>query len=99
MRDIKAAAAPLRPVRLGPADGLLDRKADGTIHVRSPHKPDAYPEKLTQRLEHGAKMAPDRVFLAQRAADGSWRKLTYAQALAQVRSVAQSLLGRRLWAE
>ena len=99
MRDIKAAAAPLRPVRLGPPDVLLERKPDGTIHLRSPHRLDAYPEKLTQRLEHWAKVTPDRVFLAQRAADGSWRKLTYAQTLSQVRSIAQSLLQRRLSAE
>ena len=39
------------------------------------------------------------MFLAQRAADGSWRRLTYAQTLSQVRSIAQSLLQRRLSAE
>src|SRR4051794_24309736 len=99
MCDIKAASAPLRPVRLGPADVLLDRKADGTIVLRSPQPLDAYPQKLTERLEHWAKAAPDRVFLAQRAADGSWRKVTYAQALEQVHSIAQSLLTRRLSAE
>jgi feruloyl-CoA synthase len=96
MRNTKAASAPLRPVRLGPADVLLDRKSDGTIILRSPHRLDAYPQKLTERLEHWAKAASDRVFLAQRAADGSWRKVTYAQALPQVRSIAQSLLSRRL---
>jgi feruloyl-CoA synthase len=99
MRDMTAASAPLRPVRLGPADVLLNRKTDGTIILRSPQPLDAYPQKLTERLEHWAKVAPDRVFLAQRAADGSWRRLTYAQALAQVRSIAQSLLTRRLSAE
>ncbi len=99
MRDMKAASAPLRPVRLGPADVLLDRKADGTIHLRSPHRLEAYPDRLTQRLEHWAGAAPDRVFLAQRAADGSWRRLTYSQVLTQVRSIAQSLLQRRLSAE
>src|SRR3954468_9287233 len=96
MRNTKAASAPLRPVRLGPADVLLDRKSDGTIILRSPHRLDAYPQKLTERLEHWAKAAPDRVFLAQRAAEDSWRKVTYAQALPQVRSIAQSLLSRRL---
>src|SRR3954470_23674135 len=96
MRDTKAASAPLRPVRLGPADVLLDRKTDGTIVLRSPQPLGAYPQKLTERLEHWAKAASDRVFLAQRAADGSWRKVTYAQALPQVRSIAQSLLSRRL---
>src|SRR5436190_1846950 len=99
MRDIKAASAPLRPVRLGPADVLLDRKTDGTIILRSPQPLDTYPQKLTERLEHWAKAAPDRVFLAQRATNGSWRKLTYAQALSQVRTVAQALLTRKLSAE
>ena len=99
MRETKAASAPLRKVKLGPADVLLERNADGTIHLRSPHQLGAYPQKLTQRLEHWAKAAPDRVFLAQRTADGSWRRLTYAQALQQVRGIAQSLLQRRLSAE
>ncbi len=75
---------------------MLDRKPDGTIYLRSPHPLGPYPDKLTQRLEHWAKAAPDRVFLAQRAADGSWRKLTYAQTLAQVRAIAQALLARKL---
>ena len=39
------------------------------------------------------------MFLAQRGADGAWRKLTYAQALAQVRRIAQALLARELSAE
>jgi feruloyl-CoA synthase len=99
MRDVKASSAPLRPVRLGPANVLLERKADGTIYLRSPHPLGADPAKLTQRLEHWADAAPDRVFLAQRAADGSWRRLSYAQTLAQVRSIAQSLLQRTLSAE
>ncbi len=98
-RDMRAAAARLRPVRLGPADVALDRKADGTIHLRSPHPLESYPDKLTQRLEHWAGAAPDRVFIAQRTAAGDWRKLTYARTLAQVRGIAQALLSRKLSAE
>ena len=96
VRDLRASAAPLRPVRLGPADVVLDRRADGTIYLRSPRKLEGYPEKLTQRLEHWAKAASDRVFIAQRTAEGGWRKLTYAQTLAQVRGIAQALLDRKL---
>jgi feruloyl-CoA synthase len=99
MHHTKSATAPLRPVRLGPADVLLDRKADGTLYLRSPHPLGPYPDKLTQRLEHWAEAAPDRIFLAQRAADGSWRTLSYAQALERVRAAAQALLGRNLSAE
>ena len=95
----RAAAAPLRPVRLGPADYRIERRPDGTILLRSPHPLERYPDKLTQRLVHWAQAAPERVFLAQRAADGHWRKLTYAQALARVRSLAQGLLQRDLSVE
>src|SRR5688572_4726921 len=98
-REVRAAAAPLRPVRLGPADVVLDRKPDGTIYLRSPHQLESYPEKLTQRLEHWAATAPDRIFIAQRTAAGDWRKLTYAQTLARVRGIAQALLQRKLSAE
>jgi feruloyl-CoA synthase len=89
-----AKNAPLRQVRLGPSDVLLERKPGGTMYLRSPHKLEDYPAKLTERLEHWAKAAPDRVFLAQRTTDGSWRRLSYAQVLSQVRTIAQSLLAR-----
>ncbi len=86
-------------MRLGPADVTLDRKPDGTIFLRSPHALERYPGKLTERLEHWAKTAPDRIFIAQRTAAGDWRKLTYAQTLAQVRGIAQALLSRKLSTE
>ena len=92
----RSAAAPLRPVLLGPADYLMERRADGTIYLRSPHALEAYPDRLTQRLEHWAEAAPERVFLAQRTAAGSWRTLTYAQTLIQVRGIAQALLDRNV---
>src|SRR5258705_3245131 len=96
MRNTAAAAAPLRPVRLGPSDVELERKADGTLYLRSPHPLERYPDKLTERLEHWAAAAPDRVFLAQRTRDGSWRKLTYADTLFHVRSLAPALLEPKL---
>ena len=88
------AAAPFRPVRLGPRDYLIDRRPDGTIYMRSPHQLGPYPVKLTERLEYWADKAPDRVFLAQRDERGEWRKVTYAQARVAARSLAQALLSR-----
>jgi feruloyl-CoA synthase len=90
------ATAPLRPVRLGPSGARLDRRADGTIIVTAPQPLGAYPAKITERLDHWAAIAPDRVFLAQRNGAGTWRTLTYAAALIQVRSIAAALLARRL---
>jgi feruloyl-CoA synthase len=87
---------PLRPVRLGPPDVVVERRSDGAIVMRSPHPLSPYPQNLTQRLVHWAEAAPDRVFLAQRDAAGGWRTLTYADALTKVRAIAAALLARGL---
>ncbi|MEA2960266.1 MAG: feruloyl-CoA synthase, partial [Alphaproteobacteria bacterium] len=89
-------AAPVRPVRLGPRDVTVERRRDGTIHLRSPHALAPYPAKLTERLEHWAATAPERVFLAQRDATGGWRTLTYAETLERVRRIGAALLQREL---
>ncbi len=92
----KQSRPPLRPVKLGPPDVAVEHRGDGAILLRSPHKLPPHPQKLTERLVHWAKAAPDRVFIAQRDAAGGWRTLTYAQTLAAVRSIAAALLQRNL---
>ncbi|HKP16714.1 MAG TPA: feruloyl-CoA synthase [Gemmatimonadaceae bacterium] len=74
----------------------MDRGADGVVYVRSAHALGPYAPKLTERLEHWAAHAPDRTFLAERDGKGAWRRLTYAEALARVRRIAQGLLDRGL---
>ena len=91
-----AAWAPLRRVRLGDANVTVERRADGSILMRSPQALPPYPEKLTERLGHWAKTAPERVFLAQRDSAGEWRTLSYAAAFAKVRAIAAALLERDL---
>ncbi len=86
----------LRPVRLGPADVLVERRGDGAILMRSPHPLPPFAATLTERLTHWAKVVPDRVFLAQRNAAAGWRTLSYAQALTTVRAIAAALLARNL---
>jgi feruloyl-CoA synthase len=78
---------------------LVDRRADGTIYLKSPHALPPYPDKLTDRLVHWAIAAPDRVFMADRGSDGSWRKITYAQTLDKIRRIGAALLKRNLSAE
>jgi feruloyl-CoA synthase len=88
--------APLRQVALGPQDVVVERRADGCIMLRSPQPLGPYPDKLTERLVHWAKVAPDRVLFAQRDASGGWRKVTYAQALEHARGIGEALLARHL---
>jgi feruloyl-CoA synthase len=95
-RDPDVASA--QPVRLGPRDFVLDRKNDGTIYIRSPHKLEPYPDKLTERLVHWATRTPDTVFMADRV-EGGWRNTTYADTLARIRRIGAALLRRNLSAE
>jgi feruloyl-CoA synthase len=94
-----AKAAPYRPVNLSGRDFEIDRRPDGTIYMRSPHKLGAYPVKITERLEYWAKETPERTFMAQRGEDGEWRRVSYADALRAARSIGQWLLSRNLSVE
>lgn len=99
MAEKPASAAPLRPVRLGAFDPLLERGPGGVIHIRTTQVLAPYHATLSEPLEHWAKAAPERVFLGQRDADGNWRTLTYAQVLARVKRIGAALLRRGLSAD
>jgi feruloyl-CoA synthase len=88
-----------RSVRLAAPAVSVERRADRAIVVRSRDPLGPYPAKLTERLDHWAAQAPERVFLAQRDSDGGWRRITYAQTRERARRVAAALLGRGLSAE
>jgi feruloyl-CoA synthase len=88
--------SPLRPVKLGAPDVVVERRNDGAILLRSPHPLPPHPKVLTERLTHWAKAAPERIFLGQRDAAGGWRMMTYADTLAAVNAIAAALLRRDL---
>jgi feruloyl-CoA synthase len=91
--------APMRPVRLGAFDAALERRPDGAMLVRTTQALAAYHGNLSEPLEHWARAAPERIFLAQRDAQGQWRSLTYAQVLEQVKRIGAALLRRGLSAD
>jgi feruloyl-CoA synthase len=53
-------------------------------------------ENLGQMLRNWVEQTPERIFLAERQADGDWRHLTYAEAGQMADAIAQALLDRRL---
>jgi feruloyl-CoA synthase len=87
---------PVRPVRAASLAAIVDRRANGVTYVRSPQPLGEYPARVTDRLEFWAAQAPDRIFLAQRAPDGTWERVTYAESLMRVRRLARGLLDRGL---
>ncbi|HME86763.1 MAG TPA: feruloyl-CoA synthase [Roseiarcus sp.] len=83
----------------GPPDVAVERRPDGALLVRSPHPLGLYPNAMTDWLDHWAKVAPNRVFLAEREGEKHWRMVTYAAARQMARRIAQGLIERGLSAE
>jgi feruloyl-CoA synthase len=75
---------------------LLSRREDGAMLLSSPQPLGAYSRCIGVDLEHWADAAPQRLFLAERAAVGAWRELRYGEARRQVRQIAASLLRMKL---
>jgi feruloyl-CoA synthase len=82
----------VRAVRVAALQTIVDRHANGVIYVRSPQPLGEYPARVTDRLEFWATEAPGQIFLAQRAPDGMWQTVTYAETMSRVHSLASGLL-------
>ena len=61
---------PLRPISFGTPAVHVERRGDGTIYLRPKAQLRDYPVRITDRLHHWADTAPDRIFMAERAAAG-----------------------------
>jgi feruloyl-CoA synthase len=94
-----AAAAAGRDAVLGVLTARLARRPDGAVIVRSAEPLPPYARRLGDCLRQWAATAPQRVFLAERAANREWRTLTYAEALDAVTRIAAGLLAFDLDAE
>ena len=77
---------------------------DGAQYLSAEQPLGDYPTRITDRLQHWALMAPDRTFMARReklpdGSTGDWQHISYAQAWASARCIAQALINRGLSAE
>ncbi len=88
--------APLRDVPLLPSELTLNKRADGTVLVKSALPLGPYPTKTTDWLDEWAAKDPDRVYIAQRDGTGPWNTLSYSQVRNAARSIATALLARKL---
>ena len=95
---ISPRTAPLRAISFGDPAVSVECRDDGTIYLRPTTALGHYPVRLTDRLHHWVRTAPDRIFMAQRDGAG-WRQISYAQLLGYSRRIASALLARGLSAE
>jgi hypothetical protein len=76
----------------GSLEATLAKRDDGSTLVVSKEALQPYAARLTDRFLHWAEAAPDRTLVAKRVKGGDWRRVSYAEALAAARSIAQWLL-------
>ncbi len=88
--------APLAAIDFAPAAVVQEALPDGGCILRSPQTLGEYPDNVGVMLAYWAEKAPDRAFLAQRDAEGEWRKLSFGEVAQRVDSIAQSILDRGL---
>lgn len=81
-------------------DTVAERKADGSIWLKSATPLQSYARCVGDWLEQWARDTPDTIFLAERAsADAPWTRLTYRDGLLRVRAVASWILAQGMTAE
>jgi feruloyl-CoA synthase len=89
----------MQPImKFAPAEVEREKRADGTLVLRSPQKLGPYARCVTEWLIQWSDHAPERLFLAERKGD-FWRKISYREAYGAVRRIGQALLDRGLGAE
>ncbi len=96
-----SAAGRAHPDTLFAAPAItVDRRADGSIIVKSTVALQAAARCVGDWLEHWARQTPAKVFLGERAkVDAPWTTVTYSDALRQVRSAASWILAQGLSAQ
>ena len=85
-------------LRFAPAKVEVEKRADGSLLLRSPITLGACARCVTEWLVDWAHKAPERVFLGERAGTG-WRTLNYRETLEATRAIGQGLIARGLSAE
>jgi feruloyl-CoA synthase len=68
----------------------------GNTYLMAEQALQAYPQRLTDRLQHWATARPEHTWMARRDASGAWVKISYSQAWDKAQRIGQALLHRGL---
>ena len=96
----EAAKPPFKPIDWLARDIALDKRADGTMVMRSRIPLNRYETHIPALLRKWAAERPDHTWLAQRRGpERRWLRVGYAQAARTVDSLTQALLDMKLGPE
>jgi feruloyl-CoA synthase len=104
MNTVTRTTIKYRPLKFGVTRITLREGAQGVRYVQADQPLQSYATRITDRLLHWARTAPERSFMARRThrpdgSTGEWQHVSYARALQAARSIGQALLNRGLSAE
>ena len=88
----------MHKLRFASAEVAVEKRADGSLLLRSPQKLGPRARCVTEWLVHWAEKAPKRIFLAERKGEG-WRTMPYLETYGAVRRIGQALLDQKLGPE
>ncbi|SDY61186.1 feruloyl-CoA synthase [Citreimonas salinaria] len=88
----------LREVKVWNPDLDWEEREDGSWLIWRRDPLGHYPDRLTDKIDHWAKRAPDRTWMAERDGDG-WRRVSYGEMRDIVRRIGAWLLRKNLSAE
>jgi feruloyl-CoA synthase len=90
---VNAPLPPFRHIAWPARDIAVERRADGTVLMRSRLPLAPCPDTIPSLLRRWGIEAPDRTWLAQRRGVArAWHRLSYGEALAGVDAVSQALI-------
>lgn len=93
-----ANAPGYRPAQLWNPQLGWDQRADGSWLIWRDDPIAAYPDRMTDMIDHWAAKTPDAIWMAERDGD-AWRKVSYAELAQHVRGMGQWLLDQGLSTE
>jgi feruloyl-CoA synthase len=88
--ELRTTTAPFRDPRYAPRNLEIERRAGGEFVLTNPTPYSTEHQTMTSALDHWAKVAPDRVWLAERSGDG-WRTVSFAEARQRIAALAGAL--------
>ena len=90
-----------RDMRYGITRLEVQTRENGVQYAQADEPLQTYPHRMTDKLLHWARVAPERSLMARRkrlpdGTTGDWEHLTYAQAVTAARRIGQALLHKGL---
>ena len=73
-----------------------ETRADGSILIRQEESLPAWPRCMTERFMHWAAVDPDRLWMAERGAEGDWVRMSYGAGAQAIKAIGAALLQQGL---